>query len=215
MPGWAVLRPYLAGLIVALAVAGSVILLRERGRTETLITIEAAPEGQTVTVFVGGAVNQPGVYTLARGDRVDAALTAAGGLSAEADPDAINRAVKLRDEAQIIVPRRGEPKPTTAPRADNTRAPSVGDMTTPATSAPVTTGNQPTLTGSTTGRINVNIAPVSELEKLPGVGPRLAQQIVDYRTANGPFQTADDLAKVKGISDRMVASWADLIAFGP
>ena len=207
MSRWSVLRPYVAGVLIALAVAGTMLALRGRDRHETLIAIEPAPEGQAVTVFVGGAVAHPGVYTLNRGDRVDAAIAAAGGLSDEADPDAVNRALKLRDEAQIIVPRKGAPRPAGAQGAPSPVA--AGGL---ATTPPPAAGAAPT---AMPAPINVNTAPAAELERLPGVGPRLAQQIVDYRAANGPFNTPADLAKVKGISDRMVASWADLITYGP
>ena len=48
-------------------------------------------------------------------------------------------------------------------------------------------------------RVNINTAGVSELDSLPGIGPVLAQRIVDWRTENGPFQTAEDLLQVEGI----------------
>src|ERR671938_350015 len=96
------LRPYLAGAVIAAAIVVSILLVRERGRQETVITIEPAAQGQTVTVFVGGAGGTPGVYTLSRGERVEAASAAAGGFSAEADQDGINRALKLRDEGQVF-----------------------------------------------------------------------------------------------------------------
>ncbi len=81
MPALSSVRPYLAGLVIALAIAGSVLTVRGRGGQETIIRFEAVPEGQTVTVAVGGAVVRPGVYTLPHGERVDAAIAAAGGFS--------------------------------------------------------------------------------------------------------------------------------------
>ena len=204
---WPSLRPYAAGLIIATVIVMIVLWLRDRDQYDTLITLEPVTESQLVTVFVGGAVERPGVYTLQYGDRIDAALEAAGGLSEEADPDGINRALKLRDEAQVIVPRKGDPKPTAVP---------TGARPTPPTT---TSGAAPTASAGSSARsagpLNVNTATTTELERLPGVGPRLAQQIVEYRTTNGPFATPSDLAKVRGISDRMVAEWADLISFGP
>ena len=207
------LRPYLAGAVIAMAMVGIIAMVRERGRQETFITIEPAAQGQTVTVFVGGAVERPGVYTLSRGERVEAAIAAAGGFSAEADPDGINRALKLRDEGQVIVPRKGEARPTAAAPPAGAQAPAGAVSATPAT-APALTGAGSAPPPSPT-RINVNTAPAAELEKLPGVGPRLAQEIVDYRAANGPFAGPADLAKVRGISERMVASWEALITFEP
>ncbi len=120
----------------------------------------------------------------------------------------MNRAVKLRDEAQIIVPRKGERPPAASAGAAPTRpaANAAGDPSGGAALAAPTSG--PT-------RVNVNTAPVAELERLPGVGPRLAQQIIDYRTANGPFATPADLAKVRGISDKMVEGWGEMVTCGP
>jgi competence protein ComEA len=53
--------------------------------------------------------------------------------------------------------------------------------------------------------INVNSASAKELEELPGVGPVLAQRIIDWRTANGPFMSVDDLNSVPGIGDSVFA----------
>ncbi|MFN8516075.1 MAG: ComEA family DNA-binding protein [Thermomicrobiales bacterium] len=174
---------------------------------ETLISIApaATTQGQTVTVFVGGAVVRPGVYTLPRGERIEGAIAAAGGFAPEADQDGINRALLLRDEAQIVVPRKGEPTATAL-------RPVAG-----VSAAPVATAARATARGSATpsGPINVNTASATELEQLPGVGAKIAQDIVAYRAANGPFANAADLAKVSGISDRMVAGWGELITFGP
>lgn len=210
MPRLATLRPYLTGFIIAMvALVTAVWLLRGRADPETLIAIEPIAEGQSVTVFVGGAVARPGVYTLPRGERVEAAIAAAGGFHDEADQDAVNRAVKLRDEGQIIVPRKGE-QPVVAAGATAT-APMVGAS---GSGSGMIGANTAAATNSP-ARINVNTAPVAELERLPGVGPRLAQQIVDYRAANGPFATPADLAKVRGISDKMVEGWGDTVTCGP
>ncbi|MGN6561035.1 MAG: ComEA family DNA-binding protein, partial [Thermomicrobiales bacterium] len=100
-----------------------------------------------------------------------------------------------------LVPRKGEPAPA---------------LTGEAPPGATASGTTPRATATTpAGPINVNTANVDELARLPGVGPHLAQAIVDYRNANGPFTSPADLAHVKGISERMVTSWADLIVFGP
>ena len=118
-----------------------------------------------------------------------------------------------RDDCQVIVPRKGEARPTAAARPGGTEVPTGAAIAAPATApAPAGGGSAPPPSPT---RINVNTAPAAELEKLPGVGPRLAQEIVDYRAANGPFAGPADLAKVRGISERMVASWEALITFEP
>ena len=48
-------------------------------------------------------------------------------------------------------------------------------------------------------RVNLNTADAAALECLPGIGPALAQRIIDYRTANGPFQTTAEIQDVRGI----------------
>ncbi len=81
MPARSTLLQYLAGLLIALTLVSVIFVARGRGQQETIIRFEAVPEGQTVTVAVGGAVVRPGVYTLPHGERVDAAIAAAGGFS--------------------------------------------------------------------------------------------------------------------------------------
>lgn len=208
MPAWPMVRMALGGMILGTVVVVSLIVFLRRGDGETLITIAPAPslEGGTVTVYVGGAVLRPGLYSLPRGERIEAALAAAGGLTAEADPEGLNRALRLRDEDQIIVPRKGEPT-ATPPRALAAVAPTP-------THAPGGAGRA-TPSPTAGGPININAASAADLARLPGIGPKLAQAIIDYRTANGPFVGPAELAEVQGISDRMVAGWGELIVFGP
>jgi competence protein ComEA len=190
-------------VVIAVGVVLTVFTWQRQRTPETLITIAPLPsvEVAPLTVFVGGAVARPGVYTLTPGERVEAAIAAAGGFTDEANPDGVNRAARLRDEDQVIVPRKGEPPLTLAGQTSG--APAAGSA-----SGSVT----PTVSA---GPIDVNTANVDELARLPGVGPHLAQAIIDYRTENGPFTSLGDLAQVKGISERMATSWADLITFGP
>lgn len=208
MSKWAWLRPYLSGLAVATAIGFMALPVLRQGRQEAVVPTMPAPTAtaSTVTVFVGGAVLHPGVYTLPQGERIEAAIQAAGGFSADADQDGINRAQHLRDEDRLIIPRKGEPTATLLPRPTAALPTPEAGRTTTARPAPSPTPSGP---------INVNRAGVDELARLPGVGPRLAQAIVDYRAQNGPFKDAAALARVQGISERMVAGWADLIIFGP
>ncbi len=61
------------------------------------------------------------------------------------------------------------------------------------------TASEPESDRTAAAKVNINTAGVSELDSLPGIGPVLAQRIVDWRTENGPFQTAEDLLNVEGI----------------
>jgi competence protein ComEA len=137
----------------------------------------------SIVVHVAGEVKSPGVYALPNGARMIDAVTAAGGATARADLEVINLATPLMDSSQIYVPAKG-----VAARPSFARPqPGVnGVVATPGAS-------------SASGIVNINRASVSELDALPGVGPATAQAIVDYRMANGPFGSPEDLLNVKGI----------------
>jgi len=122
-------------------------------------------------VYVSGAVQHPDVYLLPPGSIVKDALLAAGGAITEADMISINLAHAVADGEQVHVPRVGEQSPV--------RLPSVGPL------APA--------------KVNVNTADMDALEALPGIGPELAQRILDYRQAHGPFAQIEDLLDVPGI----------------
>ena len=140
----------------------------------------------SVVVHVTGAVSRPGVVTLPPGSRVTDAINAVGGASAEADTQQLNLARVLTDGEQIRVPRIGEVLPDPAPQPGGAATPSVG-------TAPGKTN------GGASGTININTASATDLEKLPGIGPALAQRIVEYRDSHGPFASVDALTDVPGI----------------
>jgi competence protein ComEA len=68
--------------------------------------------------------------------------------------------------------------------------------------------------GSGTPQVNINTATVQELQLLPRVGPALAQRIVDFRAANGPFKAPEELARVKGIGEKSFAKLAPYVSVG-
>lgn len=146
-----------------------------------------------IRVYVSGAVLRPGVYALPWDGRVEDAVAAAGGGAADADLSRVNLALRLRDEQQIYVPGHAEAVTPILP-----------------TPPPPTSS---THTSRTPGqKININTASAAELEALPGIGPVLAQRIIDYRQANGPFGRLEDIKKVKGIGDKTFEDLKDLIA---
>jgi len=137
----------------------------------------------SIVVHVAGEVHKPGVYTLPNSARMIDAVTAAGGATVRADLEVINLATPLIDSSQIYVPAKG-----VAARPIFVRPqPGVNGVAS-ATNSP-----------SASGVVNINRASVAELDALPGVGPSTAQAIVDYRSTNGPFGSAEDLLNVKGI----------------
>ena len=141
----------------------------------------------SVVVHVTGAVSRPGVVTLPPGSRVTDAINAVGGASAEADTQQLNLARVLTDGEQIRVPRIGEVLPDPAPQPG-------GDAASGARTTPGKSGG-----GGASGTININTASASDLEKLPGIGPALAERIVEYRDSHGPFASVDALTDVPGI----------------
>ena len=136
----------------------------------------------TLIVHVAGWVKRPGLVELASGGRVADAVAAAGGALPGADLSALNLAAPLRDGDQIRVPAPGE-------------AAAMGSAG-----------------GDADAPVDVNRASAAELERLPGVGPVLAQRIVDYREEHGPFATAEDLLDVPGIGEAKLAELRDAIS---
>ena len=156
---------------------------------------DTAGSGQIV-VDVDGAVAHPGLYKLPPGSRVQAALAAAGGLSPQADAHRINRAAKLHDGQKLYVLSQGESAP---PLAASNGQGCEGQSCTSADGADAGSDAE----GQ--GLVNINTANATQLTQLPGVGPAIAQKIIDYRTANGPFTSVDDLTKVPGIGAAKLA----------
>jgi competence protein ComEA len=143
--------------------------------------------GGRLIVDVAGAVRKPGVYRMAPGARVEDALQRAGGATARADLSQINRAAKLEDGRQVLVPRRAS---RTAPAAASAPA---GAAATPA---------QP---------VNLNSATLEQLDTLDGVGPATAQKIIDFRTAHGGFGSVDELDQIPGIGEKKLAALRDQV----
>ena len=156
---------------------------------------DTAGSGQIV-VDVDGAVAHPGLYKLPPDSRVQAALAAAGGLSPQADAHRINRAAKLHDGQKLYVLSQGE---STPPLAASSGQGCEGQACTSAE------GGVAGSDAEGQGLVNINTANAAQLTQLPGVGPAIAQKIIDYRTANGPFTSVDDLTKVPGIGAAKLA----------
>lgn len=138
-----------------------------------------------VCVYVCGAVKKSGVYVFKSGERIEAAVLAAGGFDEEADTDALNLADVMEDGQKIYVPAEGE------------------------VSAAVQDG-----IASEGGLLNINSASAAELMELPGIGEAKAGQIIAYREANGGFKSIDELKQVPGIKDGVYEPLKDLICTG-
>jgi competence protein ComEA len=147
---------------------------------------EVADTSATVVVSVVGAVARPGLVTLPSGSRVAAAIEGAGGLGPAADAGSVNLAAVVTDGQQIVVGNPGVPGAEGQP------------------------GDGPGGPAATGGKLNLNTASATDLDSLPGVGPVLAQRIVDHRK-QGPFTSVDQLDDVPGIGPARAAELAELV----
>jgi competence protein ComEA len=145
-----------------------------------------SPTPVGIVVDVGGRVRHPGLVTLSPGARVADALRAAGGALRRADLRLVDLAARVSDGQLLLVGISG-----------------VGP-----TGAAGTTG----ASGADAGPVNLNTATVDQLDGLPGIGPVLAQRILDWRSAHNGFHRLEDLKQVSGIGDATYADLAPLVA---
>ncbi len=196
-------RLYLIG--AALVIAGALALHPPRQQAKPVLSVmDSRPlvrptklSVTTVTVYVVGAVARGGVYRLRGGTRVQDAVEMAGGLTVQADPAGVNLAELLIDGEEISVPLRGETMQPVTSRAPRRHAKHRNHRTahgSPSRHRKAPPG-QP---------IDINSADAAALQDLPGVGPGLAQRVIDFREVNGPFRAIDELADVAGMSDRRI-----------
>ena len=168
-----------------------------------------SPAPASIAVYVCGAIKKTGVFRLAPGSRVVDAVNVAGGLAKDADDEAINLAEPVTDGMKVDVPKKG------ARRADD-----YGSLDNASGGAASSSHHSSRHRGS--GRsgshklqpgqtLNINIASEAELMQLPGVGPGLARRIIEYREANGPFATPDDLQNVSGVGPSKFAKMEGFI----
>lgn len=150
----------------------------EASPTPSTGTTPEAADPRGVIVHVAGAVAAPGLVELEAGQRIADAIAAAGGANDDADLGAINLARVPVDGEQISVPLEGA-----APEGDAGASPPTGG-----------------------GAVSLNTADAAALEELPGIGPVLAARIIADREANGPFASLEDLQRVSGVGEAMVAN---------
>ena len=181
-------RLAVAAVAVFVVVFGGVRLLERAraapGASPARVTIDPpAPSpaggsgsgGQRLYVDVAGEVRRPGLYRVARGSRVAVAVGLAGGFTHAADSTQVNLAASLQDGQQVIVPARG----------------AGGAAASAGTGGPG--GKRP---------VSLSTASAGDLDSLDGIGPTLAQRIVQYRQAHGGFRSIDELRQVDGIGDK-------------
>lgn len=141
------------------------------------VTVSSAGPG--LVIDVAGAVQDPGVYRLPAGARVVDALARAGGPTRGAMLEAINRAARLVDGQQVVVPRR-RPGAMAA----------TGSIGEASESSPISLGT----------------ATVEQLDTIDGIGPVTAQKIVEFRDQHGGLASVDQLDEVSGIGPATMES---------
>lgn len=180
-------RRYLVGLaVILIIVAVGANYLWQQSRASRLMSDVVLPDAAALTlddekrfreiqVYIGGAVTNPGVYRLQEGDRVHQALELAVPL-AGADLRYLGMARELIDGESILVP----------------------DL-----EAAATESSQGSPVSAINAKININRATAAEMAAgLDGIGIGLAQRVVDYRDANGPFKKIEEIKKVSGIGEK-------------
>ena len=175
-------------ILIGLIIAGFFMINGQSSRRsnvaelaqETVTSSEA--ESEFLTVDVKGAVKNPGIYQLKKTSRINDAIQKAGGLTTDADSKSINLAQKLTDEAVVYVATVGENAVSVAS--------GTGQSSTLGTSE---------VASQKGNKVNLNTANLSELQTVSGIGQKRAQDILDYREANGKFNSVDDLKNVSGV----------------
>ncbi len=165
------------GIVCSILGVGLLLLAAGKPRGEP-IQLSPPPTRAPRIVHVTGAVNQPGVYSLSPGARVDDAIEAAGGLTVDADSSMINLAMVVEDGMQIWVPAQVREEKSEGDQVMEVHAP------TPEQSR---------------SQININTATQIELESLSGIGPVIAKAIIQYRLDHGPFTEIEQIQEVSGI----------------
>lgn len=141
--------------------------------TGTNSTAPGTSSNQVIYIDVAGKVKTPGVYQLPEGSRVIDAITIAGGVKLGVSTSHINLARKLVDGEQVLI------------------------MKEKFISAPTSSGRKSIFAG----KVSLNSASKAQFDSLPGIGPVIAQRIIDYRNKNGPFQTLESIQSVSGIGE--------------
>jgi competence protein ComEA len=169
------------------ATATTVVATTTPGAT----TAGSSPTPPSMLVHVAGKVRKPGVVRLPPGSRVIDAVSASGGALNGVDLAALNLARPLTDGEQVLVG-------VTAPPGMPGQLPPAGSAETSSTCLPATP-------------VNLNTATPAELETLPGVGPVLAQRIVEFRLSQGNFTSIEELRNVTGIGEQKYADLRDRV----
>lgn len=164
------------------------IVVSQSENNEYADTNEA--QSSTIFVHIAGSVKNPGLYELPQGSRVSDAVTAAGGMSKDANTSSVNLARQLTDGEQIIVGSTEDAKTVLENGSSHS-----------------SNSNE----GATQGKININTASTEELMSLDGVGEATADKIIAYRQEHGSFSSIEEIKEVSGIGEKKFEAMKDAI----
>ena len=160
---------------------------------------------ESIYVEVKGAVQNPGVYAMNEQDLINDAINLAGGFLDNAYTDNINLSKKVTDELVIFVYTEKEYQNTTSSnndyQIDNALKNKVSIITSDSTNSDT----------GTSSLININLASITELMTLPGIGETKANNIISYREENGFFKAIEEIKNVSGIGDATFDQFKALI----
>ena len=137
-----------------------------------------------IAIHIIGEVKNEGLIYLPEGSRVADAIQEAGGETKEADLSQVNLAYELQDGQKLYIPNKNEKIEAYIINENGNNG---------VESEELEKGGKK--------KVNINTATQNELDELPGIGPAIAQRIIEYREENGNFQKIEDLQNVKGIGD--------------
>lgn len=163
----------------------------EKENIDKKINVDEATN--TITVFVSGEINNPGVVTIESEKRLSDAVEILGGTTENADLNKINLAMKLEDESHYIIPKIGE---NLELNSDDTYI------------------SNEIIETEKSNLVNINKATIKELDVLPGIGEATANKIINYREENGEFKSIDEIKNVNGIGDKKYEELKNLISVG-
>lgn len=145
-------------------------------------------EVEHIKIHITGQINKPGVIELEIGSRISDAIEKAGGLTTFANLENVNLAYALEDGQKIYIPSIEEKNELYIQEGIDENI------------------VEKTNISDSEKTININKAKETELEKIPGIGPAMAQKIIKYREENGSFKTIDDIKNVSGIGEKKYES---------
>jgi competence protein ComEA len=194
-------RELLAWLVVVfllgIAAGALIVTFGKRSNPPSIIISTRSPEPTPMPagspapmkIYVSGEVVEPAVYELPAGAIIEDLIFAAGGFTESAEHDVVNLAYSLSDGMHIHVPSKEEE-----------------------IMLPVVSGGSGSAGVTSAGSVNINQAALQDLESLPGIGPSLAQAVLDYRDLNGVFEEIDEIMEVPGIGPAKFEAIKDLIS---